>query len=85
MSDVVRTASTDRDGFYLYACAQCHATKISALFLPTEIKKDDPVCRACLGEISLRSIKARKDTRPKSFLNSLKVRTAYRKVGAIHL
>jgi hypothetical protein len=48
------------DGFTYYTCTgECGETKIAALFLPSEIAKQEPVCRACLGEVTIRSRRSR--------------------------
>jgi hypothetical protein len=51
------------DGFTYYVCAECGNPKLAALFLPSEIAKAAPMCRACMGEVGLRVIKVRESTK----------------------
>ena len=44
-----------KDGFTYYTCTgECGETKMAALFLPSEIASGSLICRACLGEVTVR-------------------------------
>jgi hypothetical protein len=65
------------DGFTYYTCTgECGETKIAALFLPSEIAKPEPVCRACLGEVTIRSSRSRDPKKARAAYKNLLDRRA---------